>query len=184
MLVAFLASSCPFLRLLRFFAADPVWRTAGRRGIPEWRSLWGGLVKVLGVPQLVWCGRKRRFRALPGRDSRGASQDHQRGVCLRGQALHGEERGNANDGTKTGPILECDWPATPAAWEARSEVGSQRSEVGSAFSFQLFSFSAFASPRQLWSEDFTAKLFCSVEFWRERLPKLIGSREPTSAKPE
>jgi hypothetical protein len=38
---------------------------------------------------------------------------------------------------------------------------------------------------QLWSEDFTAKLFCNVEFWlacppqlparrRERLPKLIG----------
>jgi len=27
---------------------------------------------------------------------------------------------------------------------------------------------------QLWSEDFTAKLFCKVEFWLERLPKLIG----------
>ncbi len=53
MLVAFLFFSCPFLRLLRFFAADPVWRTAGWRGIPEWRSLWGGLVKVLGVPQLA-----------------------------------------------------------------------------------------------------------------------------------
>jgi hypothetical protein len=26
---------------------------------------------------------------------------------------------------------------------------------------------------QLWSEDFTAKLFCNVEFWLERLPKLI-----------
>ncbi len=26
----------------------------------------------------------------------------------------------------------------------------------------------------LWSEDFTAKLFCNVEFWLERLPKLIG----------
>jgi hypothetical protein len=26
---------------------------------------------------------------------------------------------------------------------------------------------------QLWSEDFTAKLFCNVEFWMERLPKLI-----------
>jgi hypothetical protein len=26
---------------------------------------------------------------------------------------------------------------------------------------------------QLWSEDFTAKLFCNVEFWIERLPKLI-----------
>jgi hypothetical protein len=24
---------------------------------------------------------------------------------------------------------------------------------------------------QLWSEDFTAKLYCSVEFWVERLPK-------------
>jgi len=35
-------------------------------------------------------------------------------------------------------------------------VGSQRLQVGSAFSFQLFSFSAFASPCQLWSEDFTA----------------------------
>ena len=27
---------------------------------------------------------------------------------------------------------------------------------------------------QLWSEDFTAKLFCTVEFWIEHLPKLIG----------
>jgi len=26
---------------------------------------------------------------------------------------------------------------------------------------------------QLWSDDFTAKLFCNVEFWLERLPKLI-----------
>ena len=26
---------------------------------------------------------------------------------------------------------------------------------------------------QLWSEDFTAKLFYNVEFWRERLPNLI-----------
>jgi hypothetical protein len=26
---------------------------------------------------------------------------------------------------------------------------------------------------QLWSEDFTAKLFCNVEFWLERLPILI-----------
>src|SRR5580658_3818439 len=25
---------------------------------------------------------------------------------------------------------------------------------------------------QLWSQDFTAKLFCNVEFWLERLPKL------------
>ena len=27
---------------------------------------------------------------------------------------------------------------------------------------------------QLWSEDFTAKLFCNVEFWLERLPRLIA----------
>ncbi len=27
---------------------------------------------------------------------------------------------------------------------------------------------------QLWSQDFTVKLFCNVEFWIERLPKLIG----------
>jgi hypothetical protein len=27
---------------------------------------------------------------------------------------------------------------------------------------------------QLWSEDFTAKLFCNVEFWIERLPKFVG----------
>ena len=27
---------------------------------------------------------------------------------------------------------------------------------------------------QLWSQDFTAKLFCNVELWMERLPKLIG----------
>jgi hypothetical protein len=33
---------------------------------------------------------------------------------------------------------------------------------------------------QLWSQDFTAKLFCNVEFWMERLPKLIGLCESTS----
>jgi hypothetical protein len=27
---------------------------------------------------------------------------------------------------------------------------------------------------QLWSQDFTVKLFCNVEFWIERLAKLIG----------
>ena len=32
----------------------------------------------------------------------------------------------------------------------------------------------FLRKSQLWSEDFTAKLFCNVEFWLERLPKLIG----------
>jgi len=43
----------------------------------------------------------------------------------------------------------------------------------------------FLRKSQLWPEDFTAKLFCNVEFWlacppqlterrRERLPKLIG----------
>jgi hypothetical protein len=26
---------------------------------------------------------------------------------------------------------------------------------------------------QLWSQDFTPKLFCDVEFWLERLPQLI-----------
>ena len=30
----------------------------------------------------------------------------------------------------------------------------------------------FLRKSQLWSEDFTAKLFCNVEFWLERLPKL------------
>src|ERR1035441_4362724 len=110
------------------YAAECLGRTAGRRGIPEWRSLWGGLVKVLGVPQLVWGGGKQRFRALPGGDSCGASQDDQRGVCLRGQALHGEKGGNAGDGTKAGPVLGRDWPATPAAWEAgRSGSDGQRS---------------------------------------------------------
>ena len=31
----------------------------------------------------------------------------------------------------------------------------------------------FLRKSQLWSEDFTAKLFCNVEFWFERMPKLI-----------
>jgi hypothetical protein len=31
----------------------------------------------------------------------------------------------------------------------------------------------FLRESQLWSQDFTAKLFCNVEFWVERLPKLI-----------
>ena len=29
---------------------------------------------------------------------------------------------------------------------------------------------------QLWSQEFTAKLFCNVEFWMERLAKLIEPR--------
>jgi len=33
---------------------------------------------------------------------------------------------------------------------------------------------------QLWSEDFTAKLFCNVEFWLERLPKLLRLCEITA----
>jgi len=33
---------------------------------------------------------------------------------------------------------------------------------------------------RLWSEDFTAKLFCNVEFWIERLPKLLGLCERTT----
>jgi len=32
----------------------------------------------------------------------------------------------------------------------------------------------------MWSEDFTAKLFCNVEFWMERLAKLIGLCESTA----
>ena len=32
----------------------------------------------------------------------------------------------------------------------------------------------FLRKSQLWSQEFTAKLFCNVEFWRERLPRLIG----------
>ena len=49
----------------------------------------------------------------------------------------------------------------------------------------------FLRKSQLWSEDFTAKLFCNVEFWlerlpqfterrRERLPKLTGPSENLS----
>ena len=38
----------------------------------------------------------------------------------------------------------------------------------------------FLRKSQLWSEDFTAKLFCNVEFWLDRLPKLIGSFEGAS----
>jgi hypothetical protein len=34
----------------------------------------------------------------------------------------------------------------------------------------------------LWSEEFTAKLFCNVEFCLERLPKLIGTCERTVPK--
>jgi hypothetical protein len=32
----------------------------------------------------------------------------------------------------------------------------------------------FLRKNQLWSYDFTTKVFCNVEFWLERLPKLIG----------
>jgi hypothetical protein len=37
----------------------------------------------------------------------------------------------------------------------------------------------FLRKSQLWSEDFTAKLFCNVEWWIERLPRLIGLCEST-----
>jgi hypothetical protein len=43
-----------------------------------------------------------------------------------------------------------------------------------------FSVSAFAFASQMWSQEFTAKLFCNVEFWIARLPKLIGSSENLS----
>jgi len=32
----------------------------------------------------------------------------------------------------------------------------------------------------LWAEDFTAKLFCNLEFWLERLPQLTGLCEMTA----
>jgi len=35
---------------------------------------------------------------------------------------------------------------------------------------------------QLWSRDFTAKLVCNVEFWIERLPKLI-EHQPEFERP-
>jgi hypothetical protein len=38
----------------------------------------------------------------------------------------------------------------------------------------------FLRKSQLWSEDFTAKLFCNVEFWVERLPRLIYLSEFTA----
>jgi hypothetical protein len=36
---------------------------------------------------------------------------------------------------------------------------------------------------QMWSQDFTAKLFCKVEFWLERLPVLIEA-QPKYAVPK
>ena len=44
-------------------------------------------------------------------------------------ALPGEQGGNADDGIKAGPVLGCDWPATPAAWEA-GRSGSERKSGG------------------------------------------------------
>ncbi len=35
----------------------------------------------------------------------------------------------------------------------------------------------FLRKSQPWAGDLTAKLVCNVEFWLERLPKLIGIRE-------
>ena len=48
--------------------------------------------------------------------------------------------------------------------------GGQRSDVP----ISQFQLSAFVLASQLCSQDFTAKLFCNVESWIERLPKLIG----------
>jgi hypothetical protein len=52
----------------------------------------------------------------------------------------------------------------------KDEVEGQRSD----FPISRFQLSAFALASPLWSEDFTAKLFCNVECWLERLAKLIG----------
>ena len=35
----------------------------------------------------------------------------------------------------------------------------------------------FLRKSQLWLQDFTAKLFCNIEFWLKRLPRLIGLAE-------
>ena len=56
----------------------------------------------------------------------------------------------------------------------RPEVRGQISQ------FPDFRFQLLPLVSQLWSEDFTAKLFCNVEFWLERLPKLIGLCEITA----
>jgi hypothetical protein len=40
----------------------------------------------------------------------------------------------------------------------------------------------FLRKSHLWPEDFTAKLFCNVEFWIERLPKLI-EHQPEFKRP-
>jgi hypothetical protein len=40
----------------------------------------------------------------------------------------------------------------------------------------------FLRKSQLWSQEFTAKLFCNVEFWMERLPRLVGLAEGKMGK--
>jgi len=40
----------------------------------------------------------------------------------------------------------------------------------------------FLRKSQLWSQEFTAKLFCNVEFWIERLPRLLGLAEAKKDK--
>ena len=53
-------------------------------------------------------------------------------------------------------------------WGRRSEVRAQGSEFGgqrSDFAISRFQISALAVASPLWAEDFTARLFCSVEFW-------------------
>jgi len=97
-----------------------------------------------------------------------------------GQALHREEGVNAGDGKKAGAVLGRHWPATPAAWET-GRSGSERKPGGELQRVMRRYRLANTPPEkrkflrksQLWSKDFTAKLFCNVEFWIERLPKLI-----------
>ena len=38
----------------------------------------------------------------------------------------------------------------------------------------------FLRKSQLWSQEFTAKLFCNVEYWLERMPKLIERKSTKS----
>ncbi len=91
-----------------------------------------------------------------------------------------EESGHARIAAQAGSVLGRDWPKKSAIRKA-GDSGSvcERGDTNSAndAAIPLGENAArkaeISAQSQLWSQDFTAKLFCNVEFWVERLAKLI-----------
>jgi hypothetical protein len=80
--------------------------------------------------------------------------------------------------------LGCHWAQEFAVWKAGSSGSDGKTGYAIAARHEAIICGEHAPPEkrkflrksQLWSYGFTAKLFCNVEFWLERLPKLIETQ--------